>query len=182
MTCNGVLFAVFLLLAACAVAPERAGWPADMPPRSWYVSVYNADARNRESQSLQKYLKWVKVFYNGWGGVRGWRSVQEEILADADPADREGLRRWLEELGRKISGEWAKSYGARAINGQTVQVWVNAAYECSARRDHERLIRAIDRDVDALLAGRLDRSAITLERYYPDAERPPLFEDYDGGE
>lgn len=178
MTRNGVLFAVFLLLAACALTPEKAEWPADMPPRSWYVYLYNADTGNQENQSLEKYLKWVRIFYRGWGGVRGWRSIEEEILADTDAADREQLRRGLDDLGRKISGEWAKSYGVRLINGKAVQAWVDAAYECSEQRDHERLLRAIDRDVEALLAGRLNASEITLKRYYPDAEKASPFDDY----
>ena len=168
-----------LLLAACATAPELSRWPVDMPARGYYESLYNHDAENQANQSLEKYLKWVKIFYDGWGGVRGWRSIEEEILADADAAAQQYLRRGMDDLGRKISGEWAKSFSARVINGETVQVWVNAAYECSRRRDHERLMEAIDRDVEALLGGRLDRSAISLERYYPDAEQPPLFEDFE---
>lgn len=173
------LFMLCMMSAGCAVAPKKPEWPADMPPRSYYESRYTEDLDNQQDQSLQKYLKWVKVFYAGWGGVRGWRSIRAEILADVDAAERERLREGLDDLGKRISGEWAKAYGRRVIDSRMVQVWINAAYEASARREHRRLLNRISRDVDALLAGKLEPGVVSLNRYYPDAAQPPPFDSLD---
>lgn len=164
-----------LTLAACALVQEKPGWPDNIPPRSYYESRYGADRHNQQYQSQQDYLKWVQRFYAGWGGIDGWHSIREQILADVDAADQESMRRQLDELGRRISPEWAKLSDQRAIVNKTVQTWINAAYEAGARGDHERLLEEISADVDALLTDALEPAAITLSRYYPDMKPATAF-------
>lgn len=170
---GGILMLV-LGLAGCANVPEqRTEWPDNLPPLNYYESRYAADEYNQQYQTRQDYLRWVKRFYTGWGGVQGWFSIREQILADVDPADRSWMRTRLDKLGQRISAEWAKQSDRRAIVNRTVQVWINAAYEAGVHGDHARLVKQIAADVDALLADRLQQSRITLSRYYPDAEKPP---------
>ncbi len=160
---GGLIF-VLSFINGCAVTPERAAWPPELPPLAYFESRYAEDPGNSQHQSRQEYLKWVKAFYRGWGGLRGWNAIREELLADADAADRESMRRQLDVLGRRISGEWAKAYGQRVINSKMLQVWVDAANEAAERREYARLLNRLTGDVDALLSGRLDPSMITLDR------------------
>jgi len=162
-----------LMTASCALVPERPEWPDNLPPRSYYEAQYAADRYNQQFQSKQEYLMWVQRFYTGWGGVQGWHTIREEILAEVDTASQARMRDALRKLDQRISAEWAKESDRRVIVNQTVQVWIDAAYEAGIRGDHWRLLRQISADVDALLAGTLEPSRITLGRYYPDAEQPP---------
>ena len=170
---HGGLLTLVLFLAGCAMAPERPDWPDNLPQRAYYEARYAADEYNQQHQSKQDYLRWVKRFYHGWGGVQGWLSIREQILADVDPADRDYMRDELARLGKRIAAEWAKQSDRRTIFNKTVQVWINAAYEAGTHGDHRRLLRQISTDVDALLADSLQPSQITLSRYYPDAAQPP---------
>lgn len=164
---------IVLMMTGCATAPERPEWPENMPPRAYYESQYAADSNNQQHQSEREYLLWVKRFYTGWSGVDGWHSLREQILSDVAVDKRPAMRDQLRTLGRRMAAEWAKASGQRAITGQTVQVWSHAAREAGARGNYEQLVRQIAGDLDALLAGTLEASAITLNRYYPDAEPPP---------
>lgn len=168
----GGLLTVILIGAGCAVAPERSDWPSGLSPLAYYQSLYADDPGNSKHQTWKEYLRWVKAFYLGWGGLRGWNSIREEILADVDAVHQESIRRELEDLGRRISAEWAKAYGQRVINSKMLQVWVDATNEAAERREYVHLLDRVAGDVDALLSGRLDPSMITLSRYYPDAAQP----------
>lgn len=175
----GVLSLLLFFINGCAVVPDRPAWPSDLPSLAYYESLYAGDPENRKHQSREEYLKWVKAFYRGWGGLRGWNSIMNEILDDVDEAEREALRRELDKLGRLISGEWAKAYGERVIDSNMLQIWINAAYEAGERHDYQRLLKKLSTDVEALLGDAMDPSAITLKRYYPDAAQPPPFKDAD---
>ena len=166
---------LILLLAGCATAPERQlpEWPDNLPPLSYYEARYAADSYNQQHQTKQDYLLWVKRFYKGWGGIQGWLSIREQILADIPQNERAAMREKLNRLGQRIASEWAKQSDRRAIVNKTVQVWINAAHLAGTRDDHERLVRQISTDVDALLSDNLETSRITLSRYYPDAKQPP---------
>jgi len=161
------------MTAACALIQETPGWPAELPPQSYYESVYAADRHNQEVQSKAGYLLWVKRFYRGWGGIPGWFAIREQVLADVEPDRRDEMAARLNDLGRRIAGEWAKASDRRAILATTVQVWIDAAHEAGAHGDHERLLQQISADVDALLADTMEPAAIRLSRYYPHAEPPP---------
>lgn len=171
---RAILLAVIIMIYGCTITPERRAWPSDLPPRDYYEFLYAEDLGNQEHQSLQEYLKWIKAFYRGWGGLRGWDSIREQILTDVDAAEREAMRRKLDKLGRRISGEWAKANGQRVIDSKTLQVWVNAAYKAGERRDYQQLLVKVTADVEGLLTGALDPSIITLHRYYPDTEPSPV--------
>lgn len=165
---------ILMLLGGCAmIAPERPDWPEYLPPLAYYEARYAADEYNQQYQTKQDYLLWVKRFYHGWGGVQGWLSIREQILADVDPADRAYMHDELTGLGKRIAAEWAKQSDRRTIVNKTVQVWIDAAYEAGVHGDHRHLLHQISTDVDALLANNLKPSRITLSRYYPDADQPP---------
>jgi len=169
---SGGLAVLMLLMTACATSPQLPEWPANLPPRAYYESAYAADTANQQYQSEQEYLTWVKRFYTGWGGIRGWHSIRKEILNDVPADERTTLRDRLRRLGQRMAAEWAKASDQRALTSKTVQVWSNAAYEASAHRNHMELLQQVNKDLNALLAGTLDADAITLQRYYPDAEMP----------
>ncbi|CAN0585882.1 unnamed protein product, partial [Ectocarpus sp. 12 AP-2014] len=56
-----------LQLAACASWRDglAGAWPTGIPPRSYFVEVYEADAENQLQQSVETYLYWVRSFYEG---------------------------------------------------------------------------------------------------------------------
>lgn len=170
---SGGLVVLMLFLTACATSPQLPEWPGNLPPRAYYESAYAADSANQEHQTEQEYLTWVKRFYSGWGGVRGWQAISKEIVNDAPADERMAIRERLRQLGQRMAAEWAKASGERALTGKTVQVWSNAAYEASAHRNYMELLNQVSQDLTALLAGRLDEGDITLQRYYADAEMPP---------
>jgi len=162
------LLAVALLAAGCATAPEQPAWPAGIPPRAHFEARYATDPQNQQVQTEAEYLQWVRRFFTGWAGIRGWHSVRDDLLAETEPARREAVRARLDALGRRIAGEWAKASPQRAVRTRTIQVWGNAALEAVERGEQMTLVEAIAADVDALLAGELAPAEIRLQRYYPE--------------
>lgn len=167
------LISLALMTASCVSLEEKPEWPQELPSRTWYESRYAADPYNQQYQTKQEYMLWVQRFYSGWAGIPGWHSIREQVLADAEPAQRSHLESQMRDLGQRMSAEWAKASDRRRILAGTVQVWIDAANEAGVHGDHERLLQQISDDVDALIAGQLEPRVITLRRYYPDTDPPP---------
>lgn len=165
----GLTLLTALLCAACARTPvDRADWPEELPPIRYYQRVHEQDQGNREAQSLESYLKWVRRFYHGWELYPdGWLSTTRDILGGVEVADkRRRLEAKLTDLGRLISAEWAKSFGHRTIRSRELSVWGQALLRSVNNDEEEHLVDRITVDVNALLSGQLDPTNVTLQRYY----------------
>jgi len=154
--------------AACVRAPvERVEWPQDLPPMDHYDRLYQEDEANRAVQSREQYLKWVVRFYKGWKLYQdGWHTMTHDVLAgmESGPAKRR-MRTKMAHLGRLVSGEWAKDSNGRRIRSRELSIWGQALVNALDRGEEERLIDEVTRDVEALLAGRLDPLQVKLSRY-----------------
>lgn len=163
------IFGLALLMGGCATQKRiDHAWPSDIPPRSYFESVYAADTVNQQVQSEAEYLVWIVRYYEGWELYRrGWKKATRELLANIDDPDEvKYLSAKMADIGRSISGEWAKKTNQRVIRTQHVSVWGNALLEAIARGEERQLVDTIDRDVNKLLDKKLPLNAITPERYY----------------
>ena len=75
-------------LAGCASTGNNLShWPTDIPDRSHYVALYQADGENAELQSDDEYLKWVVRFYRGWAlSPYSWDWLTEKALEESEAA------------------------------------------------------------------------------------------------
>lgn len=158
-----------LMLAACTRTPvkETFEWPGGLPPLGYYERVYEQDQDNRSVQTREEYLTWVVRFYKGWKLYQdGWEATTRDILLSIDhESARKRLNRKLARLGKLISAEWAKETDDRLIHSRELSIWGQVLLESINRSEEEKLVDEIGRDVKVLLAGRLDRTEINLERY-----------------
>lgn len=164
------------LLGCSTYSSKRSSWPEGLPSREYFVAVYAADEDNQRVQSLDSYLTWVVRYYQGWEVYRrGWLQMTDELLESVDdPELAQQISRKMADLGLAICGEWAKKSRERTIYTSHVSVWGNALLEAMARGEELQLISSIQRDVDGLLARKLDKEAVTAERYYARDESDPF--------
>ena len=160
------------MLASCASAPKQAAWPDDIPPYSFYVDEYNSDIDNKSQQDLSSYLKWVVGFYQGTDFYSGgWHhTITEAIEGIDDAAQKKLVHTKLQWIGQQVSAEWAKLNKYRVINTRHVSIWALSLNESIARGEALVYIDEVVRDVDAILAGRIEPEDITDYRYFAESE------------
>jgi hypothetical protein len=163
------------LLAACATAPglRRADWPAQIPPRAFFVKVYAADEALQGRQSLEEYLSWVVRFYSGTALYpRGWSDlVAEQVAAETDADTAMRRRTQLQRLGREIAAEWAKDNALRRVDTRHLVIWGEAARRAIREGNVEQTLSSIEQDLEQLMSGVLEADAITAARYHePDPD------------
>jgi len=160
-----------LLLAACARTPPATEpaveWPADLPPLEFYEAAYAEDASNRAVQTRKKYLSWVVRFYKGWDLYQdGWDATMRDILLGIEGREnKDRVEAKLEALGRAISAEWAKDADDRRVHSRELSIWGQALLKALNADREEILIDKVTRDVEALMAGRMERTDVSLKRY-----------------
>ena len=174
-------FSLFSLLAfflsGCANRQvSDVTWPENMPPRAYFVKVYNDDKINKEIQTQEEYLTWVVRFYQGSALYRrGWIKMTNELLEQIpNPNEAKVVEQKIAQVGRLVAGEWAKKSDTRTIYLSHVSVWGNALLESLDRNDALSLIERVNKDVEDLLARRINKDTITAERYYPQDEDNPF--------
>ena len=166
-----VLFTLFLLSGCANHLAKQEYWPADIPPRDFFVAAFDADLDNKKGQDLDEYLLWVVRFYKGWELYRnGWTQVTEDSLHGVtDPERASEIKIKMELIGSGIACEWAKNKNDRRVLTRHVVVWGNALIE-SIKRDQLEEVRLINRvlaDLYGLLDKTIDLEEIKAERYYP---------------
>lgn len=151
-------------------------WPQTMPPRSYFVTAFEADEANKKVQAQQEYLTWIVRFYNGWELYnRGWTKMTDELLAQVhDPAEARAIKPKIDRIGRLVSAEWAKKSDTRTIYLRHVSIWGNALLESLDRDQALELVTKVNQDVDDLLAHKIKPAVITAERYFPADEDDPF--------
>ena len=163
--CRQILASLIILFQGC-IATNEALWPANIPHREYFESIYSGDKDNQLVQSKAGYLQWVVSFYEGTLiAPVGWLSLQSTVLEMADPKDRLELGNRLTTLGRLISGEWAKENDKRMIDSRMLSLWGSIMQLVDDPRIQGQAVALIEKDVKALLDRQLTPEAIVDERY-----------------
>lgn len=157
---RGLPFGLILCLPGCLSSANQAVDPSF--DRAWYE-----DARNRELQSREEYLKWVDSFYDGSVIVPGWTQRQKELCAQLDPPEASLAETGLETLGRLVASEWAKDNRLRRVDSNLLQLMVGILVEAKEKGRLLPVLDALVEDVRSLIAGRRDPQSIKRERYEP---------------
>ena len=117
-------------------------------------------------RSKVDYLDWVVSFYEGTLiAPVGWLDLQSIVLEIAEPESRPELDKRLTDLGRLISGEWAKENNKRVIDSRLLSLWGSVMQLSDDPQVQAQAILLIEKDVNALLNRQLIPEAITDERY-----------------
>ena len=141
-------------------------WPEVLPEREYFEGNYKKDKDNQLVQSEVDYLDWVVSFYEGTLiAPVGWLDLQSIVEEMADPEDRLELGKQLTDLGRLISGEWAKENNKRVIDSRLLSLWGSVMQLSDDPQVQAQAILLIEKDVNALLNRQLIPEAITDERY-----------------
>ncbi len=165
------LFIVFsLLLSACSLFQGAGPWPNEIPPQQYFIDQYESAESNKAFQDQDNYLKWVQIFYQGSTLSPGWIVLSEELLLEARVDKRAEYKEKMSVLGRLIGAEWAKDNRTRLIDTRCASVWRNALLEAISLNDLDNYIARFEEDVNAILAGSLDKNDIQFERYYEEEE------------
>ncbi len=160
-----------LMLVSCATNIEDIEWPDGAYPRGYFEAAFLEDPAAGEYQTQEDYLLWVTRFYNGYSIAPGWLNLQQEVLdrlEDPESAYADSVIERLYHLGGTIGAEWAKSNEVRLLNTRNAAVWRDALVEAIAQDDLDNYITRVENDVQAILAGTLDKEVIEFERYYID--------------
>jgi hypothetical protein len=168
---RSLLPALLFWLAGCAGLQNNTvgEWPAGLPGADIFVEVYERDARNQEHQSLERYLYWVRGFYEGTPLYpRGWNDISADIVAASnDPESARELERKLFTLGRDIAAEWSKSRNVNRVKTGHLGVWGAAAERSVAEQNIDETLQKITDDLQGLLNQDLLAGDITAGRYHP---------------
>jgi len=112
------------VLHGCVSVAQNAPWPAGIPPRQHFTTLYAADKPNQAHQTQDQYLEWVVRFYEGSEFMAfGWNAIAESVLVDLEAGQRASLAQQLHALGTAISGEWAKGNQVRQIDTAMLSLW-----------------------------------------------------------
>ena len=141
-------------------------WPDELPELAYFEVNYKNDKDNQLVQSEADYLGWVVSFYEGTLiAPVGWLDLQSIVVERAEPQDRLELGKQLTELGRLISGEWAKENDKRVIDSRLLSLWGSVMQLSDDPQVQAQAILLIEKDVSALLNRQLTPEYITDERY-----------------
>lgn len=168
-----VFMFVVLALQGCATQQVKVPiWPGELPPRTYFLDQYQQDVVNKNSQSLDEYLKWVIRFYKGWDLYpSGWDNITQEVLLKINKYPAAGeIRVKLDRLGLIISAEWAKNNKTRIINTRLVALWGNSLIKSLEHGETLQLINRVAADINNLLTRKLAVDAIATDRYYAQDE------------
>ena len=162
---KSLLFLWVLFLLGCSVTGPIF-WPDRLPELAYFEANYKSDKDNQLVQSKADYLGWVVSFYEGTLiAPVGWLNLQSMVVEMAEPEDRLELGKQLTELGRLISGEWAKENDKRVIDSRLLGLWGSVMQLSDGPQVQAQAILLIEKDVNALLNRQLTPESITDERY-----------------
>lgn len=160
------LIILLLQLSGCTLLMPAGSWPEGLPPREYFVDYYQASEDNHAYQSLDDYLYWIQVFYEGNALSPGWIHLSSELVFEAEEDRKVTYARKMQTLGRLIAAEWAQNNNVRLIDTRCASIWRDALLEAVSRDDLDNYIQRFEADVNAILAGELSKGDIQLERYY----------------
>ena len=161
-------------ISACHFKQTESNWPDNIPKRSIFVEAYNEQVlAGNNNSSLNGHLTWIKRFYQGLSIYPGWNDMTKiviESLSDLPIAEQKNTSKRLSQLGQKIAIEWAQSNDKRNIDSANINVWGNALRTSVKEKQQLNFISRVEKDVDDLIARKLNMRTITYDRYYKSEE------------
>jgi len=163
------------VLIGCQTVSTENNWPKDIPARNLFIEAYNEQvANNTNDTKLETHLQWIKRFYHGSLIYPiGWNDMIDMLVTSLD-RDQVSATKRLQDLGFRISVEWAQSNKHRKINSSNIATWGNALRTSVKREQQLEFLGLVEKDVDDLIAGKINAKEITEDRYYP----PEDFDDF----
>lgn len=155
-----------VIASGCVIPKYRKGeWPEGLPAESYYVTIWQADERNREKQPAEEYFDWVLRFYKGYGVVAGWQMQEQTLAKMLSSEDYVVLTPQITYLGQVVAGEWAKHNDLRRIDNEMLMLWGNVLRR--AAKDHKagEALERLTNDAHAVLAGELAKPSVKKDRY-----------------
>jgi len=158
-----------ILVAGCAVVPVVGPrWPDEAPEQAYFARAYDEDPANKEVQTRDAYIDWVKQFYSGSVLYPyGWLELQHWLLRATVASSREETADKVRRLGQEIAAEWAKDNRLRRISSAMLVLWSEVIQKAVETGSQLAAIDRIEADVIAILDRRLPPEAINAKRYAP---------------
>jgi hypothetical protein len=158
-----------ILVAGCAVVPVAGPrWPDEAPEQAYFARAYDEDPANKEVQTRDAYIDWVKQFYSGSVLYPyGWLELQHWLLRATVASSREETADKVRRLGQEIAAEWAKDNRLRRISSAMLVLWSEVIQKAVETGSQLAAIDRIEADVIAILDRRLPPEAINAKRYAP---------------
>ncbi len=103
-------------------AYQEDGWYT--PQQEDFRPAYERDKVNQRVQTWNQYWGWIESFYGGNGFSVGWTRQARATIAVVKSEDKQReLMALLNDLGKRISMEWAKDNGVRKISTADLNRW-----------------------------------------------------------
>ena len=168
---------ILLVLSGCQTIDTTSNWPSNLPDRQLFVDEYNKSFNAGENFiELEPHLSWIKRFYQGTVLYpQGWLKVSDTVLDSLTSVqDKNNVAPRLNDLGFKISNEWAKDNAVRKITSSNIIVWGGGLRTAAKEGSQLDFLNKVEQDVDAMLRGELKAEDIQRTRYFP----PEDFDDF----
>ena len=161
-----VLAAILVMHGCSAPVRETVAWPTQLPARQHFQEIYASDTKNAAAQTEEKYLAWVRRFYEG-SEIYAWGFLDLEslVLRGMEGESARVLKRKLDAVGMQIGGEWAKDRSGSLVTTRMLSVWAEAIQSATTPGEVGSVVDRIAVDVAAVLSGHLHVAEITHERY-----------------
>lgn len=107
-----------------------------VPSQDDFRPEYDRDRANQRRQTWKQYWGWITSFYNGTVLSSGWSREAPSIvgLVNSEAKQKE-LIALVNDLGKRISSEWAKDSGVRQISTFDLLRW-NSALNAARRAEN----------------------------------------------
>tara|TARA_R110000824_G_scaffold318073_1_gene505251 strand:+ start:75004 stop:75534 length:531 start_codon:yes stop_codon:yes gene_type:complete len=158
------------VLSACSTLYESDDWPQTLPSKNYFTEYYQRNVDNHPYQTVEDYLAWVRIFYQGNVLSIGWEELSEGVLVELPDAKKTEYEKRMFTLGQRIGAEWALDNSVRLIDTRSASVWSDALLEAIYLKELEAFIFKMENDVDSILTGRLNKNEIAFTRYYDEEE------------
>ena len=168
-----LLFCAFML-SACSIFQASGDWSEQMPSQYHFVDYYQLSSENQLYQDQESYLAWVQTFYLGSRLSPGWLQLTDDLLFETQVEKQQEYAELMAVIGQLIGAEWAQDNSVRLIDTRSAGVWRDALLEAVYLGDLENYLQRFEADVNAILAGELNKEVIQLSRYYEE-EKFELF-------
>ena len=84
------------VLSACSTLYESDDWPQTLPSKNYFTEYYQRNVDNHPYQTVEDYLAWVRIFYQGNVLSIGWEELSEGVLVELPDAKKTEYEKRME--------------------------------------------------------------------------------------